>query len=199
MLNEGPQLELLLRRMSACPPEFLETCEAVAGGPQLAAIIADHLRSFGSEQLTAKRKLWLETIRDRPADRKQAVRYWGVLGVATWLLHEEWFLQRPDLLELGCQWLCSDVLVQLSELVRPELVISDPDRREELVRLCLRAHGLRPAGEANSQSNDRLNTLDSVERQRILAATAEAERRAREVREAMARKRALESSSRYGE
>ena len=46
---------------------------------------------------------------------------------------------------------------------------------------------------------DRKGTLDSVERQRVLQETAEAERRAREVREALARKQALESASRYGE
>lgn len=199
MLAEGPPLELLLHRLSECPPEFLETCAATTGGPQLAAIIADHLRSFDLAQLTAERKSWLATFSGRPADRKQAARYWGLLGVATWLLHDEWFLQKPDLLERGWQWLRSDVLVSLAELVRPELVVSDADRREELARLCLRAHGLRPQGEADSQAVDRLNTLDSVERQRILAATAEAERRAREVREALAKKRALESASRYGE
>ncbi len=46
---------------------------------------------------------------------------------------------------------------------------------------------------------DRLNTLDSVERKRILEATLAAEKRAREVREAMARAKAQESASRYGE
>jgi hypothetical protein len=56
-----------------------------------------------------------------------------------------------------------------------------------------------PLGETIEQSMDRKSTLDSVERQRILQETAEAERRAREVREAMARKQALESASRYGE
>ena len=59
--------------------------------------------------------------------------------------------------------------------------------------------GLRPKGESIEQANDRRQTLDSVEREGILRATASAERRAREVREAMAKKQALESASRYGE
>jgi hypothetical protein len=88
---------------------------------------------------------------------------------------------------------------RLVELVRPEKFISDPDRREELVRSCLAQCGLRPQGETQSQAADRLTTLDSAERDRVLRATAAAERRAREIREAMARKQAQESASRYGE
>ena len=127
------------------------------------------------------------------------MRYWGVLSVATWLIHDSTFLNRPDLIESGWKWLSGESLRLLCELVRPEKLLTDPDRREELVRVCLEAHALIPSGESIAQSRDRLNTLDSVERQRILQATAEAERRAREVREAMARKQALESASRYGE
>jgi hypothetical protein len=44
-----------------------------------------------------------------------------------------------------------------------------------------------------------MTTLDSVERQRILRKTLAAEKRAREIREAMARAKAQESASRYGE
>ncbi len=199
MRAEGPPLELLLRRLSDCPPEFIETCSTKDGGAQLAAIIADHYRSFGPEQLTQERLDWLATLYHKPVDRPAAVRYWGVLSIATWLIHDSTFLSRPDLIESGWKWLSGESLRLLSELVRPEKLLTDPDRREELVRVCLEAHALMPFGESIAQSRDRLNTLDSVERQRILQATAEAERRAREVREAMARKQALESASRYGE
>jgi hypothetical protein len=44
-----------------------------------------------------------------------------------------------------------------------------------------------------------LNSLDSAERDRVLRAVAAAERRAREIREAMARKQAQEAANRYGE
>lgn len=199
MRAEGPPLELLLRRLSDCPPEFIETCATKDGGSQLAAIIADHCRSFGQEHLTQERLVWLEALGHKPVDRPAAMRYWGVLSVATWLIHDSTFLSRPDLIESGWKWLTGESLRILSELVRPDKLLSDPDRREELVRVCLEAHALIPFGESLAQSRNRLNTLDSVERQRILQATAEAERRAREVREAMARKKALESASRYGE
>jgi hypothetical protein len=95
--------------------------------------------------------------------------------------------------------LASSPWAHLAGLVRPDKFVSDPDRREELVRFCLAQLELRPLGETQSQAADRLTTLDSAERHRVLRATAAAERRAREVREAMARKQAQESASRYGE
>ena len=70
----------------------------------------------------------------------------------------------------------------------PEAFVTDPDRREELARLCLKALGLRPAGETIAQAEDRLATLNSVERESVRKATAAAEQRAQAIREAMARK-----------
>jgi hypothetical protein len=77
------------------------------------------------------------------------------------------------------------------------VIINDPDRREELVRLCLKGLGLIPQGESAAQAADRLTTLDSVERDRVIRETRQAEARAREIREAMARKRAEEAAARY--
>jgi hypothetical protein len=42
-----------------------------------------------------------------------------------------------------------------------------------------------------------LNTLDSVERKRVVEKTREAEARARQIREAMARRAAQEAAARY--
>jgi hypothetical protein len=48
-------------------------------------------------------------------------------------------------------------------------------------------------------ASDRLASLNSIERKRILQETADAEKRAREIREAMAAAKAQEAASRYGE
>ena len=71
----------------------------------------------------------------------------------------------------------------------------DPDRREELARLCLKDLGLRPAGESLAQAQDRLNTLSSVERQRVIGAARQAEERTRAIRAEMARKARAEADS----
>ena len=65
----------------------------------------------------------------------------------------------------------------------------------ELARRCVHALGLVPAGETQAQAVDRLNTLDSAERARVVAATLEAERRAEEVRQAMHAKAAAEAAA----
>lgn len=200
MKNEGPLLETLLRRLSECPIEFVETCKTSTGLTQLIAILSDHFRVFGdSNPMLVDDSLINQLKRSSKQTDKASMRHWALVGVATWLLHDDWFLASSELSKASLQWLCGKSLEKLSEIVSPENFISDPDRREELVRICLEAMGLRPKGETVEQANDRRQTLDSVERERILRATAAAERRAREVREAMAKKQALESASRYGE
>jgi hypothetical protein len=122
-----------------------------------------------------------------------------LIVVVCWLLHDDWFLERTDLAPGMWALFGSDALGRLVELVKPAAFVADPDRREELARLCLKSLSLVPKGESAAAAADRLAALDSVERHRVLKATAAAERRAREVREAMARKKAQESASRYGE
>jgi hypothetical protein len=195
----GPRLESLLRRLSECPSEFLESAQGNYGASQVVAIVCDHFRAYGEQYKLDPSDPWIKSILNESKPSIPLVRYWGILSISCWLLHDEWFLHRPHLASLTWNWLRSDGLKKLSSLVHPSHCLSDPDRREELVRLCLHAVHVEPLGETLEQSMDRKTTLDSVERQRILQETAEAERRAREVREAMARKQALESASRYGE
>jgi len=199
MDNEGPLLETLLRRLSECPMEFIETCKTTTGFAQLIAIVSDHYREFGDfNPLRDKTDLFTRLERSSRT-LNQPMRHWALLSVATWLLHDDWFLGHPELSKASWRWLNSKSLKMLSEIVSPEHRLSDPDRREEFVRLCLASMSLRPKGESIEQATDRKQTLDSIEREGILRATVEAERRARKVREAMAKKQALEAASRYGE
>ncbi len=195
MQAPGPQLETLLRRLSECPPEFLEACHGPNGAQIIAAILCDHFRVVQS--LDNSRFVSYLRSSNNPTAGDQ--RTWELLSIAAWLLHDEWFKARPELFTAAWEWLQSDQLPTMAQVLNPEKCITDPDRREELARHCLSALGLHPAGETIEQAHDRQMTLDSVERQRIVSATAAAERRAREVRQAMALKAAQESASRYGE
>jgi hypothetical protein len=192
MQQEGPLLESLLHRLSECPPEFLETPFPGKGGINVLAVVCDHLRKIAPDQPP-----------DLDADLKQISTYSenhrSLLAVVSWLLHDEWFLNRAFLAPKMKALLLSAELAGLAPLVPAGKLIEDPDRREELVRVCLRGLGLRPNGESELQAADRLNTLDSAERVRVLHATAAAERRARQIREAMARQAAQDAASRYGE
>jgi hypothetical protein len=194
MKHEGPQLEPLLHRLAECPPEFLNAAaEKKSADVSVVAIVCDLMRPLMAPRPPELEGAALAEIRGRsPAELK-------LISVVCWLLRDEWFMAQAQLATAMWKLLSSNGWKRLVELVRPEKFISDPDRREELVRSCLAQCGLRPQGETQSQAADRLTTLDSAERDRVLRATAAAERRAREIREAMARKQAQESASRYGE
>ena len=70
----------------------------------------------------------------------------------------------------------------------------DPERREELARVTLAAFELRPAGESLAQAQDRLQAISGAERKRLIEAVQAAEKRAREVREALLAKAAAEAA-----
>jgi hypothetical protein len=116
--------------------------------------------------------------------------------IACWLLHDPWFREQGRFGPTAADFLTGG-LTQLASLAQAANFISDPDRREELARLALRDLGLRPAGESPAQAQDRLATLSTAERQRVMAAARQAEERARQVREAMAKQAAEEAAAQY--
>lgn len=86
-------------------------------------------------------------------------------------------------------------LAGLAAVTPAEKLIDDEERREELIRRALAALGLHLPGESDKEAQDRLAQVDSVERQGLLRAAAEKEKRAREVREMMARRAAEEAAA----
>jgi len=61
----------------------------------------------------------------------------------------------------------------------------------------LASAGLRPAGESRNVAEDRWLAVSSRERTRLAAASRAAEERARQIREALARKAAEESADKW--
>lgn len=196
--STAPDLIELTRRVSECPPDFLTTCLGEHGAERIIAIIADHFRDHTQTTYPTSLNKLFATLLQTKVD-PSFERYLQVLAIIVWLLHDHYFVSRPPLAIPASEIVTHSHLKRLSELVHPHQMIADPDRREELVRFCLDQFGIYPRGETMTQSADRLISLNSVERQRILQATADAQKRAREIREAMARKQAFESASRYGE
>lgn len=193
MSDEGPQLEALTHRLAECPPEFLLAPDPVVGGGEIdvTAIVCDHLRAIGG-RMPGAAELALLGVHAAPASANRG----RLIAVATWLLHDEWFLARPAL--APAVWtLLSQGLDDLAAVVSAQDVVRDPDRREEFVRVCLKHLGLRPRGETVVQATDRLNTLDSAERLKVVRQTRDAEARARAIREKMAADAARAAAARY--
>jgi len=188
MTIEGPPLQALTHRLAECPPEFLEEpLIGTHGVIHVGAVVSDLSRALGGAFL----------------DTAAAARFNGdpnrlrAILIAAWLLHDSWFRSRKSLAPQAVRFL-TDGLDAVADLVDSATFVSDPDRREELARLCLRALGMRPAGESETYAADRLTTLDSIERSRVVRETRAAEERVREIRKAMKKKEAEEAAAMYG-
>lgn len=172
MIREGPPLEHLTRRLTETPVDFLaEPRLGKHGLVQVDAVVADLLREFGwrppADELAAF------TGNDAARDRNRL----AATLLVVWLLADEWFrAERTDpravLAALG------SVPADLAEGAAARAFVTDPDRREELVRVVLARLDLRPAGETAAQAQDRLASISAAERARFIAAARAAEVRA---------------------
>lgn len=199
MSDEGPLLEALTHRLAECPADFLRAPGASGEEIDIAALVADLLRDLGMKSPPGQLAAKFAPPKGRvvKAAREAAVNRLRLVAVSVWLMSDAWFLARP--VAAASVWqLLSVGLDPMAEAFDAALAVSDPDRREELVRFCLWSLDLRPAGESAAQSQDRLTNLDSVERVRVVRETRAAEERARKIREAMAEQAAREAASTYG-
>jgi hypothetical protein len=185
MEREGPALETLTRRLAECPADFLaEPRIGARGKVEVAAVIGDLVRELGGAPLS---KAQAESLMEGSGPRVR--KRLSLSLVACWLLADPWFRAQEQVAGEALAFL-SEGLGELAEMVPPAAAVSDPDRREELARLCLKSLGLRPARESEAQAADRLTTLSSAERQRVVNAARRAEVRAQKVREEIARRKA---------
>lgn len=191
MEKEGPVLESLMRRLAETPPDFLEEPRvANSGVVHVAAVVHDLLRMLHGTADAAQLRVFEGGTSQ--ADRNRL----AVTLLMCRLLSDEWFihagLRSETILEL-----LNDGVSELARQVTARKFVVDADRREELARFALARLGLRPAGETMSQAQDRLTSISSAERARTLRASREAERRARAIREQLAKKAAEESADKW--
>ena len=191
MQAEGPILEELTRRLAETPEDFLaEPRLGNSGQVHVAAVAADLLRSLGAPADAAA----LAPLEGQDARRDR--NRLSVTLLLCWLLSDAWFRQKKmqpeallDLLRRGS--------ILVSERTPARKFVTDPERREELARFSLAHLGYRPSGETLAQAQDRLTSLNSAERARVLQASRAAEERASAIREALARKAAQESADKF--
>ena len=191
MQQEGPILESLTHRLAETPEDFLaEPRIGQTGRAHVAAVVGDLLRLFGGSPAGDQLEVFAGT--DVRRDRNRL----AITLLLCWLLSDDWFrntkVEANDVLQLlGME--ASEIAAQ----VAARKFVTDPERREELARTALARLGFRPAGETLAQAQDRLTTLNSTERAWVMKVAQAAEQRARQIREALARKAAQESVDKW--
>lgn len=191
MTREGPPLEALLHRLTETPAEFLDEPRIGSKGRvHVDSVVADLLRLHGDTPQSAPLAAFAGT--DPARDRNRL----AIALLLTWLVADDWFVGNgvPNGILLP---LLEGTSRELAQQTAAAAFLSDPDRREEITRLALARLDLRPAGESPAQAQDRLTSLSATERARVISAARAAELRAREIREALARKAAEESADKY--
>ncbi len=180
-------IERLSAHLARAPAVFLVPVDPARDGAiRVDAIVADLFRARADRPLAAA-----EVARFRFT--KAARRHLSVVAVASWLLYDPAFQGVPAARLLP---LLAERLAPLAELVAARAFVEDAERREELVRICLAALGILPAGATAADAEDRLAALDSVRREALLRdARAREEARAAHKRE-LERLRAQEEEER---
>ncbi len=148
------------------------------------ALLADHFR------LALRRKH--RDLPSLPADAKAL----SLAALATWLLHEDFFLAHPELAPAASD-LFANGLQTLAQVTTAEQCVRDPDRREEFARHCLAQLSLRPRGESIAQAQDRYQSLDSVRTEHPEGCPRAPKSAPREVREKLAAEAARQAAARY--
>src|SRR4051812_17154723 len=190
LTREGPPLAALLHRVADTPKEFLaEPRIRAAGQIHVAAVVGDLLATLGVDASATE----LERFAGKgPADRNLL----AVTLLLCWVLADPWFASagatKAEVFQLPC-----DDASRLAGPTPARKFVHDPDRREELVRVSLAAIGCRPASESEAQAEDRLTSLSSGERKRVVEAARAAELRARKIRDELRKKAAEESADKW--
>jgi len=190
MNQEGPTLERLLRRLIETPADFLADPQTISGRGivHVPAVVSDSLELHGN--------YGTDVGSLAPEDSTTARRSAGISLLLCWLLAD------PELVSqcIPAEELHTLLTEGASDLASQNTAAKyrdDSERREEMIRFALARLDLRPSGETLTQAQDRLTTLSSIERNRVLAASRAAEQRTRDIREALARKAAQESADKY--
>lgn len=189
----GPDLEILTRRLAETPPDFMDEPHIAAAGTgrvAVPALVNDLLRLHGERApAEALRAFGGSSAR---ADRNRL----ALAMILVWLLADDWCLAlRPA--QASLLHVLAEVPAELAPAAPAHRFVDDAERREELARMVLARLGYRPFGETPEQAADRLAAVSAAERRRLLEASRAAEQRAREIREALARKAAAESADKW--
>ena len=189
MDRESLPLEALVHRLTETPADFLSPPPQI----HLSAIVRDLLERLSPSALPPSP---IDVAPFSQIGGGTDAKRCAITLLLCWLLDDSWFkeqaLDRTLVLTL-----LTEVPRELAASSPSPQLVGDPERREELARITLARLGYRPAGETKAQAQDRLTSISTTERTRLLAASRVAEERARKIREELARKAAQEAADKW--
>ncbi|MBS7256316.1 hypothetical protein [Flavobacterium branchiicola] len=123
--------------------------------------------------------------------------HWRTIHISAWLLSHQDFINVPAIEDkLYDFWFVE--LQPASKYVKFKEWISDDERAEEMVRLLLYCCEILPYGESADEAADKLSSLSSAERHKVLKQSYAAHERIMNIKKEMAEKAAREAANVYG-
>jgi len=183
----------LVAHLRKCPDIFLEPSSLIENeGLNSIALVCDTLRIVSND--------FFKTEFKKPNDFNLAYiedNHWRSIHISIWLLSHRNFVDS-ELIEEKLNKFWFEVLSEASLYVKFKEWIHDEDRAEEMVRLLLHSCEIIPDGENQEEATDKLSSLSSADRQKVLIESYEAHERIMNIKREMAEKKAREAANTYG-
>lgn len=183
----------LVTHLRKCPDIYLEPSSLIENeGLNSIALVCDTYRIVCNDFLKKGFK--------KPSDYNLAYiddNHWRAIHISIWLLSHQNFINSAFIEDkLYNFWF--EELSEASLYVKFKEWISDDERAEEMVRLLLHCCEIIPDGENQDEAADKLSSLSSADRQKVLKQSYEAHERIMNIKREMAEKKAREAANTYG-
>lgn len=183
----------LVAHLRKCPDIFLRPSSSIENdGLNSVALISDTYRLVCNDFLKKEFKI--------PSHFNLAYiddNHWRTIHISIWLLSHPDFLNNA-LLEDKLYDFWFEELSEVSLYVKFNEWIIDEERAEEMVRLLLYCYEIIPKGESQDEAADKLSSLSSADRHKVLQQSYQAHERIMKIKKEMAEKKAREAANTYG-
>ncbi|HOF01471.1 MAG TPA: hypothetical protein PK385_10100 [Spirochaetota bacterium] len=191
-MDKGPSINYIDLRISELPPVFLNIPEVIDGFTTTSIILSDLLYEIFGKPMERSE------INGSFTSIKSDLNYLKIIQIICYILNDKWFrdyfksnMNKIDALK---HFLFTD-LAEYSKINKAERFVYDGEGREELSRLLFKSLTLIPEGETEAEAKDRLASIDSIERKRVIELSKQSQKRVKELQEALTRKEAEEAAS----
>lgn len=183
----------LVTHLRKCPDSYLKPSDFFEeAGLNSIALISDTYRIVSNNFLKKDFK--------NPTDFDLKLiddNHWRAIHISTWLLSHQDFVNNPQIENKLYQFWFEELL-KATVYVKYNEWISDDERAEEMIRLLLYCCEIMPYGESHNEAADKLSSINSEERYRVLKESYEAHERIMNIQREMAEQKAREAANVYG-